>query len=57
MITWVGAPTEDGKFYSVAQVILKPVSTPWKPNGLEIDGWLYEVATGRVIWVPCSPPF
>ena len=47
----------DGKWYNVVQVILKPAEYPGVPNGTESAAWLYEVATGQVLWYPSGGPF
>jgi hypothetical protein len=56
IIRYVGDTSPDGKYVNVAAIAIgNQKSTHGGP--FEADGWLYEIAIGKIIYVPCGPPF
>lgn len=63
IICFVGATSPDRKYVAVSMIWVKPPTmnppAPFTshPGGFLYGGWLYEIATGQVLYIPCPPPW
>lgn len=61
IICYVAEASPDGKYYRISGIAVHPEKTlpngQTAPGGFEYDGWMFEVASAQMLWIPCGAPW